>query len=178
MNKDNYLYRHFDGEGNLLYVGISIDPIKRLKDHSVAAHWFSKIKSVTIEEFESRNLVIDAEKNAIKNENPIYNIMRYKEKHLSKKQEKEQDKFQVVQQSKDRLTRQIIFGVTYSLKDVSLIFGVTTLKVNQWIDDKKLNAIFMGERKFGVAEPKKQYIVTGWQLMDFIDYMEKLGYAP
>jgi hypothetical protein len=45
-----HLYRHFDKDGTLLYVGISLSAINRLGQHKDNAHWFSSIKRVEIEQ--------------------------------------------------------------------------------------------------------------------------------
>lgn len=66
------LYRHFDGDGNLLYVGISLSAIARLGQHKTS-HWFNQIATVTIEKFDSRDDALDAEFLAIKTENPLHN---------------------------------------------------------------------------------------------------------
>lgn len=67
------LYRHFDKNDNLLYVGISASAIKRLIDHKSQSSWFNKTTKVTIEKFENRGAVIEAENKAILSEHPIYN---------------------------------------------------------------------------------------------------------
>jgi len=42
------LYRHFDAQGNLLYVGISRNAAARLRGHKIAS-WYDDISSITIE---------------------------------------------------------------------------------------------------------------------------------
>jgi len=68
------LYRHFDKNDNLLYVGISVDPLNRLKDHKQQAIWFEQISRVDIEKFDNRKDVIRAEIEAIRNEAPVFNV--------------------------------------------------------------------------------------------------------
>lgn len=72
------LYRHFDKEGNLLYVGISLSAMGRLVSHKRDANWFDDIASVTIEKFKTRSAAEKAERKAIQNEIPKHNTMRYK----------------------------------------------------------------------------------------------------
>lgn len=69
------LYRHFDCNGKLLYVGVSIDPIIRLKEHKGTSDWFREISSITIEWFPSRWLARRAEEDAILREAPTFNLM-------------------------------------------------------------------------------------------------------
>ena len=69
------LYRHFDADGTLLYVGIAVDPMRRLYQHEKFAHWYPSISRIEIERFPSREEAIDAEIIAIRSENPKYNIV-------------------------------------------------------------------------------------------------------
>lgn len=69
-----YLYRLFDAEGGLLYVGQSNNPFKRCIDHMAYQSWFCDVRNMTLEPFESRSEALDAEFNAINNEEPKYNI--------------------------------------------------------------------------------------------------------
>ena len=68
------LYRHFDENGALLYVGISLSAVQRLIQHE-KSDWFDEISNVTIESFATRELALLAEKEAIKKELPIHNKM-------------------------------------------------------------------------------------------------------
>lgn len=67
------LYRHFDGDGKLLYIGTSLSALIRLDGHSREAEWFGQIASVTIEKFETRRAALYAEAVAIAQENPPFN---------------------------------------------------------------------------------------------------------
>ena len=68
------LYRHYNTTGVLLYVGISISAIRRLSQHSNQARWFNQIAMIKIEKFETREEAQFAEKQAIQNEAPLFNI--------------------------------------------------------------------------------------------------------
>jgi hypothetical protein len=67
------LYRHFDADGNLLYVGASLRSMARLSEHS-SAPWFASITRVTVERFNTRDDALRAERQAIAQENPRHNI--------------------------------------------------------------------------------------------------------
>lgn len=67
------LYRFFDKDGILLYVGISNTWYQRFHDHERKAGWFSKVASSTFEWHENRESVEAAELLAIKTENPVFN---------------------------------------------------------------------------------------------------------
>lgn len=69
------LYRHFDKDGRLLYVGVSYGAISRLQQHAKnGAAWVDQIAKVTVEKFKSRELALAAEVKAITSEHPIHNV--------------------------------------------------------------------------------------------------------
>jgi hypothetical protein len=68
------LYRHYDADGKLLYVGISLSAVIRLAAHKETSEWFNKIVQVKIERFPTRKMALVAEQAAILTENPEYNI--------------------------------------------------------------------------------------------------------
>lgn len=67
------LYRHFDCNGTLLYVGISSSALVRLSQHSRTAEWFELVARISVENFPSKEKALQAEKLAIQTEYPIYN---------------------------------------------------------------------------------------------------------
>ena len=68
------LYRHFDAEGRLLYVGISASAVQRLAAHKIKAPWASQISKVTVDHFATRPDALFAEQVAIRLEAPLHNI--------------------------------------------------------------------------------------------------------
>jgi predicted GIY-YIG superfamily endonuclease len=68
------LYRTYDADGCLLYVGISKSVMVRLSQHSRTASWFEKVATVTLEWFDSRAKAERAEIETIERENPLHNI--------------------------------------------------------------------------------------------------------
>lgn len=71
------LYRHFDCDDRLLYIGRSIDALIRLMGHKAVSHWYDQIKKVTIEKFDNSESLITAERRAIVAEQPIFNRTRF-----------------------------------------------------------------------------------------------------
>lgn len=67
------LYRHFDENGILLYVGVSLSAIKRLSAHATRSPWSNEIKRVDIQSFLTRKEALAAESTAIRDESPRYN---------------------------------------------------------------------------------------------------------
>jgi len=68
-----YLYRHYDYQGDLLYVGLSNSPVERQRQHREGSHWAALVCTITIEPFATREEVIAAEQLAIETEFPKYN---------------------------------------------------------------------------------------------------------
>jgi predicted GIY-YIG superfamily endonuclease len=71
---DHALYRFFDAEGALLYVGITNHLPQRLRDHDRNKPWFDNVANVRVEHFPDRKSVLDAEREAIRTEKPRHNI--------------------------------------------------------------------------------------------------------
>jgi predicted GIY-YIG superfamily endonuclease len=67
------LYRLFDADGSLLYVGISYDPWRRIREH-MDKTWWSQVAQARIEKLPSRGHAIDAEARAIRSEHPRWNV--------------------------------------------------------------------------------------------------------
>jgi predicted GIY-YIG superfamily endonuclease len=68
------LYRHFDADGKLLYVGISLSVVARLARHVNGSHWARQITMITIEWHSGRPEALAAEAAAIVAERPAFNI--------------------------------------------------------------------------------------------------------
>jgi predicted GIY-YIG superfamily endonuclease len=68
------LYRHYDADGALLYVGISASSVGRLVSHRAKSRWFDLVTRVDIERFTTRAEALRAERSAIANERPIFNV--------------------------------------------------------------------------------------------------------
>jgi hypothetical protein len=68
------LYRHFDKNGNLLYVGVSLNAIERTISHRDKSHWYNDIARIEIEWHHSRSAAYYHQKQAIQREHPRYNV--------------------------------------------------------------------------------------------------------
>jgi hypothetical protein len=75
MDKPTDLYRHWDKDGRLLYVGISLSATQRLAAHMHGSHWSDSIASVTIDRYPDRMAALHAEREAIETEGPLHNLM-------------------------------------------------------------------------------------------------------
>ena len=169
-NIPQHLYRHYNKEGVLLYVGISLSAINRLGQHKDHAHWFSLISRVEIESFSSRAEVRNAEISAINKENPLYNLQR-----PTLKEQKT-----IYQDAKDDLVKRIVtFNITYSIYDLVNILGIRQSQILKEIEKGLLSCVELpGLATSRNPNPKKKIRITGWQLIDYIEQLErKNGYS-
>jgi DNA-binding XRE family transcriptional regulator len=73
--KQTTLYRFFDAEDRLLYVGISDRPSDRMSGHRRAAAWWDEASRCVMERFDTRAEAERAEGEAIRSEDPLFNVM-------------------------------------------------------------------------------------------------------
>ncbi|MCX5431888.1 GntR family transcriptional regulator [Streptomyces sp. NBC_00257] len=67
------VYRLYDADGTLLYVGMSGDPTKRFLGHRADKPWWPEVHAHTLQWFNSRGDASAAERDAITGERPRYN---------------------------------------------------------------------------------------------------------
>lgn len=67
------LYRHFDADGVLLYVGIADRPTSRTRNHARDSEWAIFAATADMEWFPDRGTALEAERDAIRAEMPIFN---------------------------------------------------------------------------------------------------------
>lgn len=68
------LYRFYDANDNLLYVGITSQLPMRWKTHDKLKPWWREVVRATVEHFDTREDALAAEATAIKAEKPRYNV--------------------------------------------------------------------------------------------------------
>lgn len=69
-----YLYRAYDGEGALLYIGITCKPDGRLANHKHKSSWFGDAKRMSWALHPDRPSALEAEREAIESEQPRDNL--------------------------------------------------------------------------------------------------------
>ena len=67
------LYRFFSDDNELLYVGISNQWRERFHQHEKSQPWWNEVSHISLERFETREEVAEAERIAIREELPAYN---------------------------------------------------------------------------------------------------------
>lgn len=67
------VYRYYDDQDILLYIGVSKHPIRRLAEHRRDKFWHLQIHRIEINWYSSKRVAHDVEGVAIALENPLYN---------------------------------------------------------------------------------------------------------
>lgn len=159
------LYRHFDSNGELLYVGISLSALHRLGQHKDHSDWYQSIANVTLEHFETREEALEAEREAILRERPLHNIHhRYSAK---KAQRKIEEKLTAIAQAKEDLTARIVYlNPVYTLESAAEALSVSKRLLMLWVREGKIGYFTMPS-KTGKPVP----FISGWQLIEYIESM-------
>lgn len=74
------LYRFYSDTGQLLYVGITMNPAQRFKSHRGTKDWWGDVSGISIEHYGSREDLANAERRAIRVERPMHNVAHTKTK--------------------------------------------------------------------------------------------------
>jgi predicted GIY-YIG superfamily endonuclease len=69
------LYRLRTSEDDLLYVGISTQPLQRWIQHAADKDWWPEVANMSIEWFDSSAEALALEAHAIRTESPLHNIV-------------------------------------------------------------------------------------------------------
>ena len=164
------LYRHFDEKGNLLYVGVSLSVMARLSQHRSASEWFGDIARVEIEHHPNRGAALEAEKKAIREEKPKHNIA-----HADAA--KPQEFNSRYAESRLHLLQRIVhFRASYTLDEAASETGFSREQLRAYIKAGVLSSVLLS-RKTHIRKDEKEVVVekriiTGWQLIDFLELLE------
>ena len=72
------VYRLYSSDDRLLYVGATVSLQQRLRDHGRDKEWWPEVARTEVSEpYESWGLAHAAEIEAIRTEQPVYNVVRY-----------------------------------------------------------------------------------------------------
>lgn len=74
MTESHVLYRMFSHEGELLYVGLTIQPPQRFRAHRSTKEWWDAVANIKLETFDTHEALEKAERSAISAERPRYNV--------------------------------------------------------------------------------------------------------
>jgi excisionase family DNA binding protein len=162
------LYRHFADDGTLLYVGISNNPFNRLGQHEEVSCWFGEVATVKIEHFKTREAAMAAERKAVFEETPRYNLARPRSSDGPMLTDYAVDLMRGARNRADAsrldlLRRVASFQPTYNFSEAAAVLGMSPSAIADLVNDGKLGFIEVGRRR----------LITGWQLIDFIEANER-----
>ena len=163
------LYRHYDSNKKLLYVGVSLNAAARLAQHRDAAPWFDAITDVKIETYPTREDALAAERRAIAEENPACNIQhRQTIKQIEKEEAARAAEF--AKKAKQQLmARHVVYNLTYKLKELPKLLSMTTKQLDVYVKQGLLHTFEVEGRQ---SRWSNITLVSGWALIDFMEYLE------
>ena len=71
---ETVLYRAFNAEGDVIYIGISSRITQRTRAHDLGSHWFDDVVRIELEHHPTREEALAAEATAIGTEKPRHNV--------------------------------------------------------------------------------------------------------
>ena len=172
------LYRHFNDLNELLYVGISLNTFARLSQHKDHSHWFKKIERVTVNHFETREEARAAEREAIKTENPLFNIAMKKTMKEVQDEEKKAKELEVTKiRQQNFLARYVEYKLAYEVDEVRSMLRMSSKELNGHIEKGNISVFYI-EKKLTRRRPDTEImkpLISGWALIDFVGYLERRG---
>lgn len=144
-SRPHTLYRFFDAQNRLLYVGVTCNAFNRWSRHAGDKPWWPQVARTTVEHFPDRQSVLTAETLAIKAEKPKYNIRKVNTSASEPKVRPEPDRTSLVgafcHSRADRGWQgQIIAEPAPGVYRVQLfewILGMPSAQVLVWLEDMK-----------------------------------------
>lgn len=74
--REAVLYRCFDSEKRLLYVGVTVNLYKRSHQHQAKTSWWPDVIRIEVTPYDERWRALNAEREAIRTEGPLHNRQR------------------------------------------------------------------------------------------------------
>ena len=155
--RPHFVYRCFNVEGNLLYVGMTWNVDERIIAHRSNTHWFGEVNDVQVEKHEDKLSALTAEMVAIKDEWPMYNI------HIPTESQVENSKFFYERDDEALLSGEIDIAqaeplspvkMSSSLKEMSIILDMSYAHMYKMARAGRIKTMDMGgEQKI----PKQEF---------------------
>ena len=134
------LYRQFDKENQLLYVGISMNYANRTKEHYRGSAWFLDVTHIDLEWFDTREDALTAEYNAIKSERPkcnkVHNSGRDDDEELRRDPREFQGMGAQVMRYLENSNKMFL-----TKGEVGKLVGVSNFYITSWIEESKLKPL-------------------------------------
>jgi excinuclease UvrABC nuclease subunit len=160
------LYRHFNAEGVLLYVGISLRPFSRFKEHKTHSGWADQIANMAIEYFPTRTEAMAAETKAVQEEEPLHNIRLRKPKPMVRIAKVVMER---AEEARVNLVRRVLnFDLLYKVHEAATALGISTTILNREVEAGNMSFVLIPSPKSG----RLNKYITGWQLIDWLESRE------
>jgi len=159
--KDHSLYRYFDFDNQLLYVGRTTKPLNRLRVHQKASVWFKEVRTMTVQKFLSSDDLWIAEITAIRAENPKYNIHRYPIKDISNTDD-------IIDQI-DNIYKNILENndlIITGYLGISRVLGLGITVVKKLVDSGDLET-------FQIPHTRNRVGITIFQIIEYVESLRK-----
>ena len=167
------LYRHFNSKDELMYIGISISAAHRLSQHKTTSAWIDDITKITIENFETREQVIEAETSSIKKEKPLYNVVHNKTVPEELKKSISAHN-QAIIAKQNLVLRAVNFDLMYSLTRVAEQTQIPKRILETLAETNKISTIVTN--RIWSDRWEKEIItrkMSGWAVIDLIDNLSQ-----
>jgi predicted GIY-YIG superfamily endonuclease len=158
------LYRFYDIDRQLLYVGITNNPWQRIKAHESDKDWWNEVAHATFEHYQSRMELEAEERAAIKSERP-----RYNKTHVQPGPELETRVLQLEQQISELAS---LIKSHAGVRHMPMVMNATQLAAELGVNTTRLASL----RKAGVGPPCHPK-GNGWFYMrdEVIAHIEQYG---
>ena len=170
------LYRHYSEDKTLLYVGISNRIPRRIKEHRKLSKWFEEVVDIKIEWLPNRDSATVAEKKAIKEEKPKWNIVHNKQDEII--DEIEESILNETMNKNSRLHDKLWHGykkatMLSSLSSVAEYSGISLHKIKLLVSVGRIKSVLekrnYRERYHTIYNV---YVVSLWSLLVFMEEVE------
>lgn len=169
LEKATVLYRHFSADGVLLYVGISGRVWVRNDEHLWLSGWFSEVSQITLERFSTRAEAVEAEREAILNEKPRFNVQHNRPKRkLGKSSSGKPNLYEI---SRAEIARTVLLQPLYSPIEAAKFLGISGRMLRVAMATGDLGFVEIQRSEGG----KSTRFISGWQLIDWLENLSMSG---
>lgn len=172
MSEPTTLYRAYDINGQLLYVGVAKNWGRRWAQHSERAPWYGTVARLRIELLPDRESALAAELEAIVNEQPIHNVRGTKSITRSKPvTEQTHDPQDRLSQAVGSLVPASLVGSYFHSGAVPGWQGCIVAEPAPGVYLVELFSWLTGDSTSQHLVPIDRMVADGWQFYDIAEWM-------
>lgn len=167
------VYRHFDADGQLLYIGCSINPLQRLESHKQQSDWFDSIATVTIENYRTHSEALAIEASAILGEQPLYNKVHKKKRKVRTSKIEAKPAYVPTEKDIESMRQALVWGYIHRALSIPELRKFARSDRTEWL---KENAELYKMAETFAAQFKGNYF-KGFDALSFCDNETAQGSA-